>query len=214
MSPGPYKEIDWSLYSIIDKEWLKEKSIEDVAQQLCEGGSGIVQYRDKISTSRDFFSNALVLRKITKDFQIPFVVNDRIDIALAVNADGVHLGQEDIPWECARNILGNDKVIGGSVHSIEEFNHIKMCDYIGVGAMFPTKTKKNVHVGGLDLLKKIRLLTELPIVGIGGITIDNAASVIQAGANGVAVISWLLGSSDIRGNAQQMIDKIHSQKLT
>jgi len=212
MSPSQIKNIDWSLYAIIDKEWLKGKPIEDVTRQICAGGSGIIQYRDKISTSRDFYANALLTQKIAKEYQIPLIINDRIDIALAVEADGVHLGQEDIPWERARSILGEQKIIGGSVHSMDEFHQIKMCDYIGVGAMYPTQTKKNIQVSGIDFLKKIRSMTGLPIVGIGGITIDNVSAIIQAGADGAAIISWLMANDDFKGRAQSIIAKIKSMK--
>lgn len=212
MSPAQIKSIDWSLYAIIDMEMLKRKHLQDVTRQICAGGSGVIQYRDKISTSRNFYANALIIQRITKEFQIPLIINDRIDIALAVEADGVHLGQEDIPWARARNILGDQKIIGGSVHSIDEFHQIKMCDYIGVGAMYPTQTKENVQVSGIDFLKRVRSMTDLPIVGIGGITIDNVSAIIQAGADGAAIISWLMANDDFKGRAQSIITKIKSMK--
>ena len=192
------RDIDWSLYAIIDREWLKGRAIEDVAEGMIDGGADVIQYRDKVSEGGDFYRSALKLRRVLEEGEVPLIVNDRVDVAMAVYAEGVHLGQEDMPVDIVREIVGPDVIIGGSVHSLEEFERVKRADYFGVGAIFQTKTKEQPFVSGVGIIQKIRKSTDRPIIGIGGITVDNLSAVIQAGAHGVAVISGIMGSRDIR----------------
>ena len=206
-------EIDWSLYIIIDKEWLEGRELKDVCEQMIRGGATIIQYRDKVSEGRDFYMNAIELRRVTKKKQIPLIINDRADIALGVEADGVHLGQEDISVEAARALVGDEMIVGGSVHDLSELEKMDGADYFGVGTVYPTQTKEGVKVGGLDIIKQIRALSDLPIVAIGGITPENLEPVIQAGADGVAVISAIMGSNDIEAATRRFVKTIKKIKL-
>lgn len=189
--------MNWALYGIIDINFLGQRDLYNVAEQMIQGGATLIQYRDKISDTRLFYDNAKVLRKICKEYKIPFIINDRIDIALALNADGVHLGHRDLPLEVVRKLVPKAMLIGVSVSSIPEFEEYPEPDYYGIGAIFPTQTKSNATVVGLDLIRSIRLRTFLPLIGIGGIQPKNAAEVIRAGCNGIAVISAILCSENI-----------------
>ena len=190
-------EIDWSLYVIIDSEWLNKRLVQEIAEKVIKGGASVIQYRDKVSDSRCFFENAAIIRDVTKNHRIPFLINDRVDMALAVASDGVHLGSGDLPLKVARKLMGENTLIGAS---ISEQHHLSQCgeaDYLGVGAVFPTETYSTYSVVGLELVRLARKQTELPIVGIGGIHHGNASSVIRAGADGVAIISAILGHDDV-----------------
>jgi thiamine-phosphate pyrophosphorylase len=199
---------DWSLYVIIDKEWLRDRPVEEIAERMIHGGVNIIQYRDKISGSGKIYKEALKLRKMTTKHAIPFIVNDRVDIAMAVGADGVHLGQNDLPLDAARRIAGKGMILGGSVHSLSEFKKMKDADYFGVGTIYATKTKPDVEAKGIGIVEEIRKKTDHPIVGIGGITPDNLEPVIHAGADGVAVISGILGAEDVEKHTRQYINAI------
>jgi len=200
--------IDWSLYAILDKKLVGERDHKRLAEQVILGGARIIQVRNKISSSREFYDDALEVKKITTHFGIPLIINDRVDIARAVKADGVHLGQDDLPFAAARRLIGQDMILGASVHSMEEYQATLAGepDYLGVGTIYPSQTKIGLKERGLELIKELRRVTTLPMVGIGGITVDNAAAVIQAGANGVAVISGLLDTDDVIGRAREFVN--------
>ncbi|HDQ46069.1 MAG TPA: thiamine phosphate synthase [bacterium] len=193
--------VDYALYAILDREWLDGRDIAVLAEEALSGGASILQYRNKVDETGDFYRQALRIRKVTEDFGVPFLINDRMDIALAVGADGVHVGQSDLPVHVIRKWLGRDRIIGISVSRPEELSSIAGADYLGVGSVYPTGSKAGVQVGGLDLIRSVRAETDLPIVGIGGIQIERVAEVIGAGCDGVAVISALFGQADVRGAA-------------
>ncbi len=207
------KKIDWSLYAIIDREWLRGRDIKNIAEGIIMGGAGVIQYRDKVSESRTFYREALKLREITGIHNIPLIINDRVDIAVAVGADGVHLGKKDLPVDVVRKIVGDEMIIGASLKYESDFAAARNADYFGVGAIYPTKTYKTYHVSGLDIIRKIRAKTHRPIIGIGGITPQNVIPVLQAGANGVAVISAILGSDDIEEATRYLVEIIKQAKL-
>jgi thiamine-phosphate pyrophosphorylase len=202
--------IDWSLYAIIDKAHQGSRSLVDIAEQLIEGGAGVIQLRNKISPSDEFFADAEGVRKVTLETTVPLIINDRVDIALAVHADGVHLGQEDLPVADVRRIVHEGFMIGCSVHDQAEFDSAvsQNPDYFGVGTIYTSSTKSHLQSKGMDVLKTLRSKTGLPLIAIGGIDLTNLAAVIQAGADGVAVISALLKSSDIRKKAREFVEKI------
>ncbi len=202
------QELDWSLVAIIDRAWLRDRPIGLLAEQIIRGGATIIQYRDKISESRAFYTEASVLSDVTTAHRIPLIINDRVDIAMAVGADGVHLGQDDLPMDAARAIVGEDTILGGSVHDTGELATMEDADYLGVGAVYRTISKEKAKVGGLELIKTIRSLTRKPMVGIGGITPDNCGDVIAAGADGVAVISAIMDADDVTSMVQCFIEKI------
>ena len=135
-----------------------------------------------------------------------------MDIALAVEADGIHFGQHDLPIGIVRTIVGDKMILGGSVHSILEYEKMIGADYFGVGSVYPSRSKKNVSVGGLDIIKSIRKLTDHPIIGIGGINSDNLSGVIQSGADGVAVISAILGENNIKEATSRLMTAIKDIK--
>jgi thiamine-phosphate pyrophosphorylase len=194
---------------ILDVEWLRGRTLESLAGQLIDGGATVIQYRDKKSTTADFYRNALVLRRATLNGKIPLIVNDRLDVALAVQADGIHVGREDLPIEAIR-VLAPDMTVGLSVSSLEDFSEMPEPDYYGVGALYSTDTKAVSHVPGLALVRGIRGRTGLPLIGIGGINGTNAGEAILAGCDGVAVISAILGGENA-GQAANCLRKIIDQ---
>lgn len=163
------------------------------------GGVTLVQYRDKTQESCVLYERALKMKALCDKYNVPMLVDDRADIAFAVGAAGVHVGQSDLPAEIARRMLGTDAIIGVSAHNAEEALAAGAAgaDYLGCGAVYATATKKDTSVIGTEGLKKIRAATKLPFVGIGGITLDNYLDVLNAGANGAAIVSAILNADDI-----------------
>ncbi|NQT25920.1 thiamine phosphate synthase [candidate division KSB1 bacterium] len=198
------KSVDWSLYAILDEEWRNGRDIQSLAEDAIRGGITVLQYRNKVDESGLFFEKAKALSAITKTLDIPLIINDRTDISLAVDADGVHVGQQDLPVFKARELLGPGKIIGLSITNPDQMSTIDFTDYLGVGSVYPTDSKANVHLGGIGLLKTIRKLTTLPIIGIGGINADNLAPVFQAGCEGVSLISAIFGSDNVKGAAREL----------
>ena len=185
-----------------------------IAEALIRGGAKILQYRNKGSDTGLFLRDAELLRAVTEAHGVPFIVNDRVDAALAVCADGVHVGRHDMPASDARALVGKDRWVGLSVGSCSELEFSGSADYIGVGAIFPTGTKPHAEIHGLDLVRSVRACTRLPLIGIGGITLDNVTSVIEAGCDGVAVISAVIGGDDIENTVKRFIEKIQETKAT
>lgn len=213
MLPSRQKgDTDWSLNAILDFEWLRGRSIRDVTDQLIAGGVTIIQYRNKISDAGQMFKDAVQIGERTKKAGVCFIVNDRLDVAMAAEADGVHLGQSDLPVQIARKIAGRNFIIGGSAHNLTEYEIVKDADYFGVGAVFPTKSKNNVDVSGLDIISLIRKQTDKPLLGIGGITLSNCTSVIGAGADGISVISAILDGDDIKRTCEKFVETIETSK--
>jgi len=177
--------------------------------KVLRAGLKWVQYRDKEKSRREIYEKAIRLRKLTKDFNAVLIVNDYADIALAVDADGVHLGQDDLPVREAREIMGNNKIIGISTHNLEQAKEAEKggADYIGFGPIFRTTTKDAGMPKGTDMLKEIKRQVHVPVVAIGGINIENIRSVLDAGVDAVAVASAIL-SGDIIENATRFMDII------
>lgn len=188
------------LYLILDPAACPHRSLAEALKQAAAGGVRLVQYRNKTASMKDAYAEALPLRTRAAELGVTFIVNDRCDLALAVDADGVHLGQGDLPLELARKVMGPRKLIGLSTHNAEQVREAERLkpDYIGFGPIFPPGSKQDHDpVVGVEGLRAIRTLTHLPIFAIGGITTDNVGSVMQAGADGVAVISAILAAADI-----------------
>ncbi len=204
------QNIDWSLYAILDKEIAQERSLSQLAEQAIAGGAGILQFRNKVSASDEFYADALKIKEVTQHFEKPFIINDRLDIALAVKADGVHLGQDDLPFAEARNLLGNQMILGVSVHNHEEFKITitENPDYLGVGTIYPSHSKTELKSEGIKIIKELRTKTSLPLIAIGGITVQNLEPVIRAGADGVAVISALFGQKNVSTRAQKLFEQV------
>ncbi len=186
------------LYVILDAALITSPE-RDCALSLAEAGVRLLQYRNKSAPARQYLDSSHQLAEVLGPLGVTFFVNDRPDVAFLAGANGVHVGQEDLDVEQARRIAGRDKLVGVSTHNLEQFERAaaSSADYIAVGPVFPTSTKANPDpVVGLDFLRKVRGRTEKPLVAIGGITLERAASAIEAGADSVAVISGILNSAD------------------
>lgn len=206
VSPKPAMKI--SRICLITDSGIIGNYTEDAVTALLEAGIRWVQYREKNKTKKEMFYEALKFREITRQFNACFIVNDYADIALAVDADGVHLGQDDLPLKEARKTVGN-KIIGISTHNLNEAMEAAKggADYIGFGSIFPTTTKNDASVRGLDALRKVTDSVDIPVIAIGGIKADNVTSVFDAGCHGVAVSSGLL-RGDMRENARKFLSVI------
>jgi thiamine-phosphate pyrophosphorylase len=214
MTYANIQHIDWGLYAILDKTCHNDRSVTALVEAVIQGGAGIVQLRDKISCADTFYADAIAARSVTDHFSIPLVINDRVDIAMAADADGVHLGQNDLPFAVARQLIGPDKLLGASVHDVQEFESALSGnpDYFGVGTIYNSQTKRQLRGRNIRVLIDVRAQTDLPIVGIGGITVKNLAPVIEAGADGVAVISDLFNTKSVRERAKEFVEEIKSKK--
>ena len=195
-SPG-----QWRLYVITDEKASRGRSHLQVAEAAILGGADVLQLRDKEASSGRLYRVAMQLRKLTRDANIPFIVNDRLDIALAAGADGVHVGQTDLPASVVREIMGPDRILGVSVDTVEEALLAEKdgADYLGVGPVFEARgTKPDAGEPlGVDRIARIRRHCRLPIVAIGGIDLENAGKVRDAGADAAAVISAIGTADDI-----------------
>ncbi len=196
------------LYVILDPSVCPTRSLRDVLTQSAVAGASIFQYRNKTASMKEAYAEALVLRKTAAEAGVLFIVNDRCDLALAVDADGVHLGQDDLTYAYARRLLGPDKLIGLSTHNADQVKEAARLkpDYIGFGPIFPPGSKQDHDpVVGLEGLRQVRPLTGLPMFAIGGIHAEQARAVMQAGANGIAVISAVLAAPDVKKAVEQLI---------
>lgn len=201
--------IDYRLYLVTDRSFIGNKSLKEAVKEAIEGGTTFVQIREKNISTREFYNVSLEVKEVTDYYKVPLVINDRIDIAQAIGADGVHLGQRDMSLKVARRILGNNKLIGISVGNIEEALEAQEngADYIGVGTVFYTGTKKDINIPiGLKGLKEICNSIKIPKVAIGGINKDNLESIISTGADGAAIVSAILGQKDIKEAAKILIN--------
>jgi thiamine-phosphate pyrophosphorylase len=195
------------LYLVTDQACLLGRTLIDVVMAAVQGGVTCVQLREKQLTTRDFVAQAMALSVLLRPLQIPLVINDRIDVALACNAQGVHLGQSDLPVEQARRLLPPEVFIGWSVETMDDVARSASLpvDYLGVSPVFPTPTKTDTHTPwGLNGLRHVRAATALPLVAIGGIHIDNAREVLHAGADGLAVVSAICSAPDPRFAAKTL----------
>lgn len=191
---------DYSIYLVTDDGCLQGRALLDCVREALEGGVTLVQYRAKTASSAELYAEALQLKALCDSFKVPLIINDRLDIAMAVGAAGVHLGQDDLPCAAARRILGEDYIIGVSAHNPAEAKEALQsgADYLGCGAVFGTATKADVKKLGTEGLTAICREKGLPVVGIGGVTADNYREVRVAGADGAAIVSGILAQPDIR----------------
>jgi thiamine-phosphate pyrophosphorylase len=198
----------WRLYVITDEKMSRGRSHLQVAEAAIRGGADVLQLRDKEASSGRLYRVALQLRDLTRDAKVPFIVNDRLDIALAADADGVHVGQADLPASVVRRILGPGKILGVSVDTVEEAVLAEKdgADYLGVGPVFEARgTKPDTGEPlGIECIARIRRHCRLPIVAIGGINAENARKVREAGADGAAVISAIVAADDIAQAARRL----------
>ncbi|MBK1812700.1 thiamine phosphate synthase [Clostridium sp. YIM B02505] len=202
--------IDYKLYLVTDRGILKGRDIAVAVEDAIKGGATVVQLREKDITTSDFYKVALKVKEVTSSYGVPLIINDRIDIALAVDAEGIHVGQSDMPCEIVRKIVGQDKIVGVSTSTIEEAKKAEKdgADYIGVGAIFPTISKDDAKSVSIELLKAIKESISIPVVAIGGISSKNVALLKPANIEGVAIISDILGKDDIALAAKELKELI------
>jgi thiamine-phosphate pyrophosphorylase len=192
--------VDYSLYLVTDRDILQRRDLLKAVELAVKGGVTLVQLREKNISSREFYNLAVAMKKLTASLHVPLIINDRLDIALAANADGLHIGQDDLPLMQARSLLGKNKILGYSVSTVAEavYGQEHGADYLGAGTVFPTGNKSDAcEPIGLESLKKIKEAVSIPVVGIGGISAANARSVKETGVDGISVISAVLGKEDI-----------------
>jgi len=198
------------LYFITDRNLTKKTIMSDVISAI-NAGVKIVQYREKDLSTKEMYQEAKAIREITKDKNVILIINDRIDIALAVDADGVHIGQDDMPFEIARKILGEDKIIGLTVHNTDEaiLGEKLGANYLGVSPIFATSTKKDAgKPAGIELIKNVKGNVKTPLVAIGGINYENVDEILKTGVSNVAVISAIVTKENVEEECRKFIRKI------
>jgi thiamine-phosphate pyrophosphorylase len=209
------KKVDWSIYVITDRRVAGDRSILDVVRAAVQGGASVVQLREKTATTREMVELGQALHEITRQAGIPLIVNDRLDVALAIGAEGVHVGHDDMPVSLARRLIGPDLILGASPETLEEARQMERdgADYLGVGDVYgtPSKSDAGAPIGVEGLAEVIRAVS-LPVVAIGGITLENAGPVIQAGAAGVAVISAVVGAPDPEAAARRLREIVNVKR--
>lgn len=207
--------IDYSVYLVTDRGLARGRSLVEIVEAALRGGVTCVQLREKTCTTAEFIDQALAVRDLLDRHGVPLIINDRIDVALAVEADGVHLGQSDMPCRLARKILPPDMIIGVSAESSADALAAKRdgADYIGVSPIYATPTKTDTAPPlGLAGLKDIRALVDLPLVGIGGLNAANAAEAIAHGADGAAVVSEIVAATDPERAARNLAEAVRAAK--
>jgi thiamine-phosphate pyrophosphorylase len=199
--------VDWSVYVIADRGAAGHRSIVEVVRAAIRGGATVVQLRDKSATTREVVELGRALQAVTGSADVPLIVNDRLDVALAIEAEGVHVGMDDMPVALVRRLLGPGRLVGYSPDTLEAAlrGQREGADYLGIGDVFGTPSKADAGEPiGLEGLAAVVRAVSIPVVAIGGITIENAAAAVRAGAAGVAVISAVVGAEDPEGATQQL----------
>ena len=199
---------DYTLYLVTDRQLMSCDSLTEAVEQAILGGCTMIQLREKELPSLEFYNQAVAVKQVTDKYHIPLIINDRIDIAMAVQAAGVHIGQHDLPAATVRKVIGENMLLGVSASSIAEAIQAQQdgADYLGVGAMFPTGTKTDAESVSMEELQKIRAAVSLPIVVIGGINKGNAGRFKPMGIDGLAVVSAIIAQSDIKAAAAELKD--------
>ena len=199
---------DYTLYLVTDRQLMSCDSLTEAVEQAILGGCTMIQLREKELSSLEFYNQAVAVKQVTDKYHIPLIINDRIDIAMAVQATGVHIGQHDLPAAAVRKVIGENMLLGVSASSIAEAIQAQQdgADYLGVGAMFPTGTKTDAESVSMEELQKIRTAVSLPIVVIGGINKGNAWRFKPMGIDGLAVVSAIIAQSDIKAAAAELKD--------
>lgn len=188
-----------ALYAVTDRRWLGEESLLSAVEAALQGGATMIQLREKTATRAEFLALAIEMQALCKQYDVPLIINDDVEIAIAANADGVHVGQSDMQAGAVRERLGDDKIIGVSAQTLEMAQRAEArgADYLGVGAMFPTGSKENVREVSYETLSEICRSVSIPVVGIGGISLENVAELAGSGVAGVAVISAIFAEKEI-----------------
>lgn len=205
-----YKEM-LKLYLVTDRKWLNGRKLTDDLEKAILGGVTTIQLREKNLSNEEFISIAKEVKKVCQKYHIPLIINDNLEVALATNSDGIHIGQNDIPASIVRKQIGPDKILGVSVHNLKEAFQAKIdgADYVGVGAIFSTETKNDATNVTLDSLKKICDNINLPVVAIGGINLDNISKLKDINIAGIAVVSAIMNADDITAASGQLVRELN-----
>ena len=200
------KDTDYSVYLVTDSRNNTEEEFLSTIEEAIKGGTTIVQLREKTASTRDFYQLALKVKEITSKYGVPLLINDRIDIAIAIDSDGVHVGQDDMPADIARAIIGDEKILGVSASTVDEAIKAQVdgADYIGSGAVFPTSSKDDADSVSKEELKEIVDSVDIPVVAIGGINLDNASLLKDTGIAGFSVISAIMYAEDPKLASSQL----------
>lgn len=203
--------IDLSLYLVTDNSDDVEKFLKTIEEGI-KGGVSVVQIREKTADTLDFYNLALKVKEITTKYNVPLIINDRVDVALAIDADGVHVGQSDMPCDVTRKLIGNDKILGVSAATIEEAKKAEVdgADYIGTGAVFPTATKDDAPKITKKDLKEVVDSIDIPVVAIGGITLDNAHELKDTGIAGLSVVSAIMSAENPKKASEELLNIFNS----
>ena len=201
------KDLDLSLYLVTDKSDDVDKFLKTIEEAI-KGGVSVVQIREKTADTLDFYNLALKVKEITTKYNVPLIINDRVDVALAIDADGVHVGQSDMPCEVTRKLVGPDKIVGVSAATIDEAKKAEKdgADYIGTGAVFPTATKDDAPKITKKELKEVADSIDIPVVAIGGITLENAHELKDTGIKGLSVVSAIMNSDNPKESSQKLLN--------
>lgn len=202
---------DYTLYLVTDSRMTGGRSMENIVAEAVKGGATMVQLREKMADSREFYEKAIYLKQVTDAYGVPLIINDRVDIMLAVDAAGVHVGQSDLPAGSVRRIIGMDKILGVSAATMEEARCAEQdgADYLGVGAVFPTSTKLDAHRTGIDMVRAIADAVHIPVVAIGGIQQKNVKELSGTGIAGIAVVSAIMAAADPRQAAESLKNSVY-----
>lgn len=197
---------DLLLYAVTDRHWLKDETLENQVEKALQGGATFLQLREKSLDDDIFLAEAKEIQKLCKKYQVPFVINDNVDIALAIDADGVHVGQSDMEALDVRKRLGPDKIIGVSAQNVQQALLAQKhgADYLGVGAVFPTGSKDDAEDVSFETLKAICQAVDIPVIAIGGITKENVSELKGSGICGIAVISAVFAQKDIKAATKEL----------
>ena len=201
---------DLVLYAVTDRSWLGASSLYDQVESAIEGGATFIQLREKNLDEADFLSEAKEIQKLCREYKVPFVINDNVEIAAQIDADGVHVGQSDMEAGDVRKRLGPDKIIGVSAQTVEQALKAQEhgADYLGVGAVFPTGSKADATEVSHQTLKEICEAVDIPVIAIGGITKENVSELKESGICGIAVISAIFAQKDIRKAATELKQRV------
>ena len=201
---------DLKLYLVTDSDILKNRDFYKCIEEAMKAGVTMVQLREKNTEGKEFLEKAIKLRELTKKYNVKFIINDRVDIAMLCDADGVHVGQSDIPANKVRELIGEDKIVGVSARTVEEALIAKKnsADYLGVGAMFTTTTKLDAKSVSIEKLKEIQEMVSLPVVAIGGLSLSNIDKLKECNVDGYAVVSAILGAENIKLECEKWVEKI------
>lgn len=204
------KYVNYSLYLVTERSLLQNIELERAVEEAILGGTTLVQLREKNISTMEFYKIAVDIKKVTDKYNVPLIIDDRLDIALAVDAAGIHVGQSDMPCEIARKLVGKDKIVGVSAHTVEEALKAQKdgADYLGVGAVFPTGTKKDATDVSMETLKEIVQKVNIPVVAIGGVNQGNVDKLADTGIDGISVISAILGKKDVRKAAKELKEAV------